>query len=68
MMDELFDFWLAKKVDNFLKEGFDIEQTKTMLNLLYSDLSDCIDDKNIVNCIKRKMVRTVEIFMIGEKQ
>ena len=67
-MDELFDFWLAKKVDNFLKEGFDIEQTKTMLNLLYSDLSDCIDDENIVNCIKRKMVRTVEIFMMGEQK
>ena len=65
--EESFDFWLAKKVDSFLKEGYNIEQTSMMLNLLYSDFNDCIDDKYIMSIISQKIKRTLEIFMIGER-
>ena len=64
--EEGFDFWLAKKVVFLLNKGFTISQAKTMLELLYSDFSDCIDDENVLECIKKKMERTLEIFIMGE--
>lgn len=68
MMERLFDYWLAKKVLNLLNEGYSLEQTKIALNLIFSDISDCIDDKNILNLIKDKMNRTIEIFIMGEQK
>ena len=64
--EERFDFWLAKKVAFLLNRGFSISQAKTMLELLYSDFSDCIDDENVLESIQKKIERTLQIFTMGE--
>ena len=65
--EELFDLWLAKRVCNLFKSGYNVEQVKIWMNLLYSDFCDIIDNEEVLNEVKNKIIRTVEIFVMGEQ-
>ena len=66
--EENFNFWLAKKVVYFLEKGYTIEQIKVFFDIIYFDFKECIDDNVLLNEIKEKMVRTIEVFSMGEQK
>lgn len=66
MFEEDFDFWVAKKILGFLKEGFDFNQTVCMMSLVYSDICDGIDDNSLRLQIKEKIKGSLELFRMGE--
>lgn len=65
--EQMFDYWLACKVNELIVQGYDSEQVKVWMNMLYSDFLDIIDNDLILLDIKKKIQRTVEIFLMEAK-
>ena len=65
--EKLFDYWLAKKIDYLFKSGYNIEQVKVLMNMLYSDFYEVVGDNELLDIIRKKIQRTVEIFIMGEQ-
>ena len=57
-----FDFWIAKKFNDLLGEGYTFEQAKKLMEMLYGEFYDLIDDKILVYWIKRKFETTINLF------
>ena len=60
--EEKFDFWIAKKVLFLYNEGYTLCQINKLMQLMYSDFCDIIDDKNVLQEIKSKIELTLGLF------
>ena len=60
--ENLFDFWIANKVLFLYNEGYTLCQAKKLMQLMYSDFCDIVDDKNVLQEIKNKIELTLELF------
>ena len=60
--ENLFDFWIANKVLFLYNEGYTLGQAKKLMQLMYSDFCDIVDDKNVLQEIKSKIELTLELF------
>lgn len=60
--EDYFDYWIAKKVANLLKEGYTFEQVKKLMNMIYSDFFDLLGENYLVYLIKGKFETTLELF------
>lgn len=65
--EDYFDYWIAKKVVDLLKDGYTFEQVKKLMDMTYSDFFDLLGENYLLYLIKGKFETTLELFERVEK-